>query len=68
MEENDKSIEELIESMNCKKVPITVTCDGVKKKFYSLSFAVDEIINHDSQKSHFDEFPEVSFCRGALHF
>ena len=24
MEENDVSIEELLESMNCKKVPITV--------------------------------------------
>ena len=39
MEENDTNVEELIESMSCKKVPITVTCDGVKKKFYSLAFA-----------------------------
>ena len=39
MEENDISIEELLESMNCKKVPITVTCGGVMKKFYSLRFA-----------------------------
>ena len=39
MEENDISIEELLESMNCKKVVVTVMCDGVTKKFYSLSFA-----------------------------
>ena len=39
MEENDISIEELLESINCKKVPITVMCDGAMKKFYSLSFA-----------------------------
>ena len=39
MEEKDINIEELIESMDCKKVPIAVTCDGVIKKFYSLAFA-----------------------------
>ena len=39
MEENVISIEEPLEFMNCKKVPITVMCDGVMKKFYSLSFA-----------------------------
>ena len=38
-EENNINIKELLESMNCKKVPITVTCDGVKKKFYSIAFA-----------------------------
>ena len=27
MEENDTNIEELIKSMNCKKVPVTVMCD-----------------------------------------
>ena len=39
MEENNVNIEELIESMDCKKVPISVTCDGVTRKFYSLAFA-----------------------------
>ena len=39
MEENDIDIEELLKSMNCKKIPVTITCDGVTKKFYSLAFA-----------------------------
>ena len=39
IEENDISIEELLESMDCKKVPVTVMCDGVMKKFYFLSSA-----------------------------
>ena len=33
MEENDTNVEKLIESMNCKKIPVTITCDGVTKKF-----------------------------------
>ena len=39
MEENNTNMEEMLESMSCKKVPIAVTCDGVIKKFYSLAFA-----------------------------
>ena len=39
MEENNTNMEEILESMSCKKVPIAVTCDGVTKKFYSLAFA-----------------------------
>ena len=39
MEENDVSIEELIESLDCKKVPLKVSHDGITKKFYSLAFA-----------------------------
>ena len=39
MEENDISVEELIESMDCKKVPLKVSHDGRTKKFYSLVFA-----------------------------
>ena len=39
MEENDISIDELIESMDCKKVPLKVSHDGRTKKFYSLAFA-----------------------------
>ena len=39
MEENNINIEKLLKSMSCKKVPITVTCDGVTTKFYSLAFA-----------------------------
>ena len=39
MEENDISIEELIESLDCKKVPLEVSHDGITKKFYSLAFA-----------------------------
>ena len=33
MEENDISIEELIESLDCKKVPLNVSHDGITKKF-----------------------------------
>ena len=39
MEENDISIEELIESLDCKKFPLKVSHDGITKKFYSLAFA-----------------------------
>ena len=40
MEENDISVEKLIESLDCKKVPLTkVSHDGITKKFYSLAFA-----------------------------
>ena len=39
MEENDISTEELTESMDCKKVTVTVSHDGITKKFYSLAFA-----------------------------
>ena len=39
MEENDISTEELIESLDCKKVPLKVSHDGITKKFYSLAFA-----------------------------
>ena len=39
MEENDISIEELIESLDCKKVPLKVSHDEITKKFYSLAFA-----------------------------
>ena len=39
MEENDTNVKELIKSMICKKIPVTITCDGVTKKFYSLAFA-----------------------------
>ena len=39
MEENDISIDELIESMDCKKVPLKVSPDGRTKEFYSLAFA-----------------------------
>ena len=39
MEENATDVEELIKSMNCKKVPVKITCDGVTKKVYFLAFA-----------------------------
>ena len=39
MEENDITIDELIESMDCRKVPLKVSHDGRTKKFYSLAFA-----------------------------
>ena len=39
MEENDTNIQQLIKSMNCEEIPVTITCDGVTKKFYSPSFA-----------------------------
>ena len=39
MEENDVSIEELIESLDWKKVPLKISHDGITKKFYSLAFA-----------------------------
>ena len=38
MEKKDISIEELIESLDCKKVPLKVSHDGITKKFYSLAF------------------------------
>ena len=38
-EENDISVDELIESMDCKKVPPKVSHDGRTKKVYSLAFA-----------------------------
>ena len=39
MEESDISINELIESMDCKRVPLKVSHDGRTKKFYFLAFA-----------------------------
>ena len=39
MEENDISIEQLIESLDCKKVPLKVSHDGITKKFYTRAFA-----------------------------
>ena len=33
MEENDTNVEELIKSMDCNKIPVTITCNGVTKKF-----------------------------------
>ena len=39
MEENDISIEELIESLDCKNVSLKVSHDGITKRFYSLAFA-----------------------------
>ena len=43
MEENNTNMEEILESMSCKKVSIAVTCDGVMKKFYSLAFSAIEV-------------------------
>ena len=40
MEENDVSIEELTGSLDCRKVSLKVSHDGITKKFYSLAFAV----------------------------
>ena len=39
MDKNDIGIEELLEKVNCMKIPITVRTDGEMKKFYSLLFA-----------------------------
>ena len=39
MYENGIQIDELLESMNFRKVCITVRCDGETEKFYSLPFA-----------------------------
>ena len=39
MGENDINIEEPIRSINCKKIPVKITCDGITKKFYSVAFA-----------------------------
>ena len=38
MEENNVEIEDLLESVNYKKISITVTCEGITKKFYSLCY------------------------------
>ena len=39
MEEKDITAEEIIESMDCEKVPLNVSHDGITKKFYTLAFA-----------------------------
>ena len=39
IEKKDMTAEEIIESMDCEKVPLKVSHDGITKKFYSLAFA-----------------------------
>ena len=39
IEESNVTIEDLLKSLNDKLIPVTVDCDGVSKKFYSLASA-----------------------------
>ena len=41
VEDNDVTIEDLMRSFNDKIVPVTVTCNGSSKKFYSLASAAN---------------------------
>ena len=37
IEENDVTIEDLLRAFDDRITPVTVNCDGVSKKFYSLA-------------------------------
>ena len=39
IEDKGVTAEEIIESMDCKKIPRKVSHDGITKKFYCLAFA-----------------------------
>ena len=39
IEEDNVTIEDLLKSLNDKLIQVTVDCDGVSKKFYSLASA-----------------------------
>ena len=39
IEKEDMTADKIIESMDCEKVPLKVSHDGITNRFYSLAFA-----------------------------